>query len=148
MKTRTGTALLMAITILALAAALLAGSSATSRALMRKEISAERAASTAAALQVAVASIASQWTPGNDSLPPGTIALRDTTIGDIQVHLRLQALSKGRFLMVASATARSDSIIMAQRKITILLERPLQVDSAASSPSPRPIAHWALNDIY
>ena len=140
-------ALLIAIVLLSLCAALVVGATSAANALARSERSTEAAIRVAYAAERGIAETISGW-GAEGSLPVGATSEWLTSTDGIRLRIRVERLSERRFLVASSASAGNDSVRVATRNVTILLETPLQVDSLGQSIRPIPVARWALADIY
>ncbi len=144
-----------ALALLALAAALLAGSFAAATAAQRSEQSHEAALLADADVRAAIAEFVSHWGAADDSLAIG--AERSVTLGPrtrgggavpILTQLRLRRLSSTRFILAADCQAGPSDVILARRRMRVILNRVKAVDSLAPLSAPVPLGRWTLSDLY
>lgn len=154
-RRRDGSALLIALALLALGAALLAGSSASARSAARAESSREAVLLADAESRVALAEFMKGWGGGEDAILVGggsisTIGPRHRGFGGavVQTELRLQRLTSSRFVLAAECQVGPAAAVLARRRMYLLLERAVQVDSTVPILAPVPIRRWSLADIY
>jgi hypothetical protein len=152
---RRGGALLVALALLALGAALLAGTSAAARAAARAESSREAQVLAAAEVRVALAEFMTGWSGVHDALPVGfdmidTVGPRQRGFGGamVQTRMRLLRLPGARFVLAADCQVGPDDAPQARRRAYLLLERRLQIDSTAPILPPVAITRWGLADLY
>lgn len=152
---RRGSALLIAVSLLALAGALLAGAIASARAVARAEVSREASLAAEAESRLVIAAAVQGWTPANDSLPIG--AAHEHTIGPRHVgsagavastKVRIQRLTTLRYVIATDCAVGSDTIVLARRRMHLLLERALPADTTAAMAPPAPIARWSMSDLF
>lgn len=154
-RSRRGGALLIALALLALGGALLAGSSASARSAARAESSREAALLADAESRAAIAEFMSAWSGVEDALTVGagmvsTTGPRHRGFGAalVDTQLRLQRLTQSRFVLAAECHVGPSNAVLAQRRMYLLLDRALQIDSTAPILPPAPVARWSLADIY
>jgi hypothetical protein len=152
-RCRRGIALVSALAMLALAAALLAGSfvaaMATARAarVVRASVVAETVSRRALARGVA------GWRAADDSLAIGASSARAWTesaavaLDSANVRLRVQRVALARFVVSADVEVPASGAPLARRRLRVLLERPPSPDSTVVL-APRPIARWAVAELY
>jgi hypothetical protein len=152
---RRGGALLIALTLLALGAALLAGSSASAHSAARAESSREAGLLAEAESRAALAEFMAGWSGVQDAIAVGngavsSIGPRHRGFGGALVltQLRLQRLTSSRFVLAADCQVGPDDAVLARRRVYLLLERALQIDSTAPILPPAPLGRWSLADIY
>ena len=155
MRSRRGGALVLALGLLALGAALLAGSLAAGRAAQRAVQSYEAALLAGSEVRASIAEQMSRWSAAEDSLAIG--AERISVLGPrargsgavaMTTQVRLRRLSATRYVMVADCQAGADAAVLARRRVRVLLERPKAMDSSATALPPGPISRWTLADLY
>jgi hypothetical protein len=147
--------LLIALALLALGAALLAGSAEAGRSAARSVQSYEAALLAEAESRVAVAEFMAGWSPAADSLPVGagfgsTIGPRHPTGSAMTVvsRLRLQRVSSARFVLAVDCQVGPDNAVQARRRLQLLLERPSRSDSTAPILPPVPLKRWSFADLF
>ncbi|MDB4888883.1 MAG: hypothetical protein JWL61_738 [Gemmatimonadetes bacterium] len=152
---RKGGALLIALALLALGAALLAGTSSAARAAARAESSREAQVLAAAEVRVALAEFLTGWGGVHDALAVGsemadTVGPRRRGFGGalVQTRMRLLRLTSARFVLAADCQVGPDDAVQARRRAYLLLERALQIDSTAPILPPAPITRWGLAGLY
>ena len=155
MRRRRGGALLVALALLALGAALLAGSFAAGISAQRSVQSREAALLAATEVRASVAEFMSHWGAADDSLAVG--AERAVVLGprargsgavSMITRLRLRRLSSTRYVVVADCQAGPDDAVLARRRLRVILERVRTADAAAAGLAPAPIDRWTLADLY
>jgi hypothetical protein len=154
-RSRRGAALLIALALLALGAALLAGSSASAHSAARAEASREASLLAEAESRAAIAEFMAAWNGVQDAIAVGggaasSIGPRHRGFGATLVltQLRLQRLSSSRFVLAADCQVGPDDAVLARRRVYLLLERGLQIDSTTPILPPAPIGRWGLADTY
>jgi hypothetical protein len=154
-QSRKGGALLVALALLALGAALLAGTSSAARAAARAESSREAQVLAAAEVRVALSEFMTGWSSVHDALPVGsdlvdTVGPRQRGFGGsiVQTRMRLLRLTGLRFVLAADCQVGPDDAVQARRRAYLLLERALQIDSTAPILPPAPVTRWGLADLY
>lgn len=141
------------LAMLALAAALLAGSfvaaTATMRAarVVRAGVVAETVGRRALARGVA------GWRAADDSLGVGAASVRTyaesaaVALDSARVRLRVQRIALARYVVSADVEVPAAGPLLARRRMRVLLERPPSPDSTVVL-APRPIARWAVAELY
>lgn len=141
------------LAMLALAAALLAGSfvaaTATMRAarVVRAGVVAETVGRRALARGVA------GWRAADDSLAVGAASVRTyaesaaVALDSARVRLRVQRIALARYVVSADVEVPAAGPLLARRRMRVLLERPPSPDSTVVL-APRPIARWAVAELY
>ena len=146
---------MIALALLALGAALLAGSADAARSAARSVRSHEAALLADGESRAAVAEFMAGWNEAADSLPVG--AGLGATFGPrrrgsngafVVTRLRLHRLSQAKFVVGVDCQVGPDGAVMARRRLHLLLERPARADSAAPILPPAPIARWSMADLY
>ena len=155
MRSRHGGALLVALALLALGAALLAGSFASGRAAQRSVQSREAALLASTEVRAAIAEFVSQWSGGEDSLAVGTE--RSLVLGprprgsggvSLRTQLRVRRLSLRRYVVVADCQAGPDEAVLARRRVRAILDLERSRDSLATTHAPAPVRRWTMADLY
>lgn len=150
-----GSALLIAVSLLALAGALLAGSMASARATARAQVSREASLLAEAESRVVIAAAVQGWTSADDSLPIG--AGRSHNVGPRHVgsagalattNVRIQRLTDNRYVIATDCAVGADSVVLARRRMLLVLERAVPADTSAAVSHPAPIARWSLSDLF
>lgn len=154
-RRRDGSALLVALALLALGAALLAGSSALARSAARAETSHEAALLAVAESRVVLAEYMAGWGAGQDALVVGqglltTVGPRRRGFGATVVHTRLQLLrlTQSRFVLAADCQVGPDDAVLARRRVYLVVERALEAGNTLPILPPAPISRWSLTDTY
>ena len=155
MSLRRGGALVAALALLALAAALLAGSFAAATAAQRSAQTHEAVLLADAEVRAAIAEFVSQWSAVDDSLAVGaerSVALGPRARGSGAVpmltQLRLRRLSPTRFILAADCQAGPSDVTLARRRMRVILNRVKSMDSLAPVIAPVPRGRWTLSDLY
>ncbi|MEO8335298.1 MAG: hypothetical protein ABI664_10015 [bacterium] len=148
-------ALLIALALLTLSAALLVGTSSAGRTAARAESSREAHVLAGAEVRVALAEFLTGWGGVQDALPVGADAIdsagpRQRGFGGatVRTRLRLLRVSPQRYVLAADCQVGPDDAVQARRRVYLLLERGLQIDSTAPILPPAPITRWGLADLY
>lgn len=153
MRCRRGVALIVALALLTLAAALLAGTAAAGRAAQRSVQSHEAALLAGSEVRAAVAEFVAGWRWGDDSLAVG--AERAAVIGPrlrgsgalpVTIRVRLLRLSAFRYIVVADCQAGPDDAVLARRRVRVILERAAPLDNSAPAMPPTPAGRWTVTD--
>jgi hypothetical protein len=147
--------LLVALALLALGAALLAGTSSAATAAARAESSREAQVLAAAEVRVVLAEFLTDWSGVHDALSIGseivdTLGPRQRGFGGalVQTRVRLVRLTASRFVLAADCQVGPHDAVQARRRAYLLLERALQIGSTAPILTPAPVARWGLADLY
>jgi hypothetical protein len=152
---RRGVALVLALTLIILAGALVAGTSATARVAMRQAQARESNALAATRWRADVATFVTALDGAIDTLPVGA-GIRGIigpsavgSSGEIAVtRLRLVRLDAHHCLLSAFTQLGPDSVVRARRRAALLLVIAPATDSTASKVAPFPPAQWAQNLLY
>jgi hypothetical protein len=154
-RRRQGGVLLIALALVALGAALLAGSSAVARSAARAESSHEAAMLAVAESRVAIAEYMAAWGSRQDALAVGgevisSIGPRLRGFGAtiVQTQLRLHRLTQARFVLSADSQVGPDDAVLARRRVYLVVERALQAGSPQRIRPPAPISRWSLAETY
>jgi hypothetical protein len=152
---RRGGALVIALALLALGAALLAGSAEAGRSAARSAQSHEAALLADAESRLAVAEFVAQWSQAADNLPVGAGLV--ATIGPLRrgssgasalTRLRLHRISQAVFVVAVDCQIGPDNAVLARRRLQVILQRPSRSDTTAPMSPPTPIGRWSLTDLY
>ena len=150
-----GGALLVALALLALAAALLAGSAQAGRAMARSAQSFRASIAVEAEARAAVAEFVGAWASANDSLRIGGSAesalapKRLGTAGLVAVsRFRLLRVSASRYIVGVETSVGPPGQSSARRRLSLILERGPVSDTSVVKPPPIPIGHWSLSDLF
>ena len=143
------------MSLLALAGALLAGAMASARAAARAEVSREASLLADAESRVVIAAEVQGWTAADDSLAIG--AAREHTVGPRRVgsagavastKVRIQRLTAVRYVIATDCAVGADTLVLARRRMHLLLERAVPADTTGAMPPPSPIARWSMSDLF
>ncbi len=154
-RDRRGTVLIIALALLILGSALLAGSSSASRATGRAARTYEAVALGDAESRSMAANYLMGWSAAEDSLTVGgdlstsrvdTIASFGAT--PVVSTIRLKRLSALRFVLAVECRIGPPASVLAIRRMRIVLQRAAPADSTVPPPPPVPIRHWAASDLY
>ena len=152
---RSGSAIIAALALLALGAALLAGTFAALRSATRSNQSHAAALVAQSEARIAIAHAASPWSTAFDSLPIGVgvaMALPSRAGGiaglPVRTSLRVDRLTADTYSIAAESEVGPLGSVFARRRMRQLLRRPAITDSSAAPPPPAPIARWSVADIY
>ena len=150
-----GSALLVALALLALAAALLAGSAQAGRGLTRAAQSYRSSLTAEAEARVALAEFAASWSSAHDSLNIGGSA--ETTWGPrgvgsaglVAVHrFRVIRISAVRYILGVESSVGPPGQSAARRRLSLIIDwRPVS-DTLATRRILAPIPRWSLSDLY
>lgn len=150
-----GSALLVALALLALGAALLAGSAQSGRSASRSAQSQAASVTAEAEARTALAEFVADWRSSNDSIALGQS--REATIGPRKVgagglvastRLRLVRVSRSRYVVGLEVTVGPAGIVAARRRLWLIMERELPADTSSVSVTPLPIARWSVADLF
>ena len=152
-RARRGVALVTTLAMLALAGALLAGAFAASVATARAA-RVDRAAIVAQSVsRRALARVLASWSAADDSLAVGAVSLRATVesaavpLDSAAVRLALRRLDASRFVASVDVVVPGAGPPLARRRLRMLLERAASPGSTVVA-VPRPLARWAVGDLY
>lgn len=155
MASRRGGALLVAVAILALGAALLAGASASARAATRAEVTLEAILAAEAESRVALAERVMGWSAADDSLPIGrsvvrAYAPRRNGFGGFVARsvVRVHRVDTVLYMVAVRTRVGPDSAPWAQRRLGMLLARRALPDTATTAEIPSRIARWGMTDLF
>lgn len=145
----------MALALLALATALLAGSFSAATAAQRSAQSHEAVLLAGTEVRASIAEFVSHWGSGEDSLAIGAERFsvlgpraRESSAVPMVTQLRLRRLSLTRFIVVADCQAGPDDAVLARRRMRAILTRVKSADTLAPVVAPVPIGRWTLADLY
>jgi hypothetical protein len=150
---RPGSALVIALALTSLGAALLVGSAAAGRAATRSAQAHEAAAIADAEVRVTLAQYMARWSGADDSVSVGSerqsvLPLRWSGSLPVVGRARLVRLSTSRFILGVESQVGPVSSPIAIRRLSLLLERPLAVDSTMGASPPLPVRRWGVADLY
>jgi hypothetical protein len=138
-----------ALALLAFAAALLAGSFASARALARAQQSAVASIQAEALARRATAEVLASWPADNGSLPVHGFQERSVEMNPpfagALVRTRIQRISASLYAITADVRFGDGSSSIAHRRSRLILERPAQSDSGGVSGTAHPIARWTFS---
>jgi hypothetical protein len=169
-RRRPGFALVVALALLALSAALLAGAVAMAAAMARSARSERAALEVEAHSRHALASVLAEWGDEADSLAVGQSVERELlpgergggTSGPASGRLRMQRLAPGLYAVVVDVRIGA-APSLARQRLRLLVTRPeiaVSLDSAGAVPgdsgavkalvrrAPAPLARWSAADLY
>lgn len=150
-----GGALLVALALLALAAALLAGAAQAGRLAFRSAQSHDASITSDAESRAVLAELMIGWARSYDSLLVGRS--REITIGPRRVgagglvatsRVRLMRLSGTRFVVGVECTVGPEGAISARRRLSLIIERRSAADTSAGQVPPVPIGQWCIGDLF
>ena len=152
---RPGTALLIAVALLALGTALLVGASTSARSATRAQETLEALHSANAECGVVLADAVGRWRAADDSLAVGGSSLRAVAphrngFGDwlVRSTVRVTRLDSLRFVVAASSEVGPASWPRARRRASVVVARRAVVDSTVPIPSPVPVRHWSAAELF
>jgi hypothetical protein len=151
-RNRRGIALVSALAMLALAAALLAGSFVAATASMRATRAVRAGVVAETVGRRALARGIAGWRAADDSLGVGASSVRTyaesaaVALDSASVRLGVQRIALARFIVSADVEVPATGPL-ARRRMRVLLERPPSPDSTVVL-APRPIARWAIAELY
>jgi type II secretory pathway pseudopilin PulG len=154
LRSRDGMALVTTLAMLALAAALLAGAFAQASASSRAARSARAGLVASALARRALGRAIAQWSAVEDSLVIGGIVQRSlpesaaVLLDSADTRLRVQRLSATLYVIAADVSVPGSLAPLARRRIRVLVEYRAPFDSTLLFQLPRPLARWALGDLY
>jgi len=145
----------VALALLAIAAALLVGTSAAARSAARAESSREAQVLAGAEVRAVFAEFLTAWRGAYDTLSVGagvidTVGPRQRGFGGATVatRVRLVRLSGTRYVLSADCQVGPDDAVQARRRAYLLLERSAQIDSTTPILPPTPITRWGLANLF
>jgi hypothetical protein len=101
-----------------------------------------------------LATFLAAWGSSADALPVGGTLVATTSstasVGamPVGVNLRLQRLTQSRYALAVECQVGPGSLILARRRLRLLLERAIVTDTTLPLRPPGPVAVWALSDLY
>jgi hypothetical protein len=150
-----GGALLVALGLLALGAALLAGSAQSGRAAWRAAHSQVASVTADAEARAALGRIVRGWGGDYDSIAVGqsrevSVGARVVGAGGLVASTRLRVLrvSTTRYVVGIEVTVGPAGVVVARRRICVIMQREPPADTSSVSPAPRPIARWGVADLF
>ncbi len=155
MMLRRGGALVIALALLALGAALLAGSAEAGRASARSAESHEATLLADGEARLAAAAFVAAWSPAVDALTAGagiddTVAPRARGSAGVPVVTRvhLRRLSADRYVLVVECEVGGTGAVLARRRLQLLLQRPQAVDSTQPRAHPAMVGQWGVTPLF
>jgi type II secretory pathway pseudopilin PulG len=140
-------ALVTALALLALAAALLAGSFASATALAQAQRTARATMEAEALARRAAAEVLSSWPVGTDALPVHAYQDHEAevspSLGRTVVRTRIRRITTSLYAITADVRVGDGSSPIAHRRSRLIVERPMETDSARAFGPPHPIARWS-----
>jgi hypothetical protein len=139
--------------MLALAAALLAGSFVAATSTVRATRGVRAGVVAEAVSRRALARGVAGWRAADDSLAVGASSVRSyaesaaVALDSANVRLRVQRIATARFVVSVDVEVPATGALLARRRMRVLLERPPSPDSTVVL-APRPIARWAVAELY
>jgi hypothetical protein len=140
--------------LLALAAALLVGTASASSRIVRAGRSRAAMLIADAESRRALGNFVANWSGAADALPVGAAlgTNSSSTAGlgamPVRVRLRLQRLAQLRYALAVECLVGPDSMVLARRRMRVLLARPATVDSTLGTLPPVPVATWSFADLF
>ncbi|MEO7458422.1 MAG: hypothetical protein ABIY52_19335 [Gemmatimonadaceae bacterium] len=152
---RRGSALVIAVALLALASALLAGASASAHAANRAEETLEALHAADAECRVVLAESVVGWRAADDSLAPGAssvraVAARQNGFGGwpVRSSVRVLRLDSLRYVLAVSSEVGPASSPRARRRTSVILARRAMADTTLPILSPVPVRHWSAAELF
>ena len=146
---------MIALALLALGAALLAGSAEAARSAARSAQSYEASIVAEGESRRAVAEFVAGWGPAHDSLAVGAglavttgPLLRGTGAWPVLTRLRLIRLAQERYVIAVDCQVGPGNVGYARRRLQVTLGRPARQDSTAPPLPPVPVARWGVADLF
>ena len=151
-----GSALLVALALLALGAALLAGSAQAGRSASRSAQSHVAAITADAEARTALADFVGGWSGSSDSIEVGTgreasVAPHRVGLAGLMASARIRVLrvSSSHFVIGVEVTVGPAGVVAARRRMCLIIERQSPADSTATEPqAPQRIARWSAADLF
>lgn len=151
-RRRRGVALVTALALLTFAAALLAGSFASSASLVHAERSARAAAYAETMARRAAAEGLTAWVDDGDSLAVHASSDREPSVsssfGRTVARVRIHRISASLYTITVDVRVGAGAIPIAHRRARLVVERSPPSDSAGAPGPLRPIARWSFAGIY
>lgn len=146
---------MLALALLALGSALLAGASAAARRATRGQATLEAAIAAESEARVVMAEAVGAWSAAIDSLPLGGMVVqgigpRLRGFGGMEVRssVRIQKVGPSRFVVAVSTSAGPGSARRARRRLTLVVERRASADSTVPILPLAPIRRWSVADVF
>ncbi len=150
-----GGALLVALALLALAAALLAGSAQAGRLAIRSAQLHDASITSDAESRTVLAEFVSDWSSRYDSLAVGrstalTVGPRRIGAGGLVAtsRVRLLRLAGLRFVVCVESSVGPEGAVRARRRLSLIIERGPVSDTSAAALPPAPIRRWSTADLF
>jgi hypothetical protein len=151
-RRRRGVALVAALALLTFAAALLAGSFASSTSLVHAERSARAAVYAEILARRVAAEVLATWVDGGDSIAVHGHDDREpmvrSSFGRTVARTRIQRISASLYAITVDVRVGTGAVPVAHRRVRLVVERSPPSDSAGPPGAPRPIARWSFAGIY
>jgi hypothetical protein len=151
-RRRPGVALVSALALLALAAALLAGSVASAISFARAARSVHASAHAETLARRAAAEALAAWQDASDSLAVYVFRDRDSTMsqafGRTVMRTRVQRISARLYAVTVDVRVGEGAVPLAHRRSRLVVERSTTSDSAGARGAPRPITRWSFGGIH
>lgn len=145
----------MALALLALGGALLAGSAHAGRSAWRSMLSNASAVTSDGEGHTVLFEIVTGWSASNDSLSVGQS--RSMTVGPRRLgaaglialtRARVLRISPSRFIVALDVAVGPTGVAPARRRMCLIVERETATDTSAVATRPRPIAQWSTADLF
>lgn len=153
-RQRRGIAIVLALALLMLAAALLAGAAGSSRVAALSAMRRQAGTLADAQWRADAAAFLGQWGPAENALAVGSessVAGGPRPLGAngavATTRIRLLRIQPLRYLVGVEVRIGEDAALLAVRRGAILLQRPASADSSLLLP-PVPVARWAQANTY
>jgi hypothetical protein len=151
-RRRRGVALVSALALLTLAAALLAGSFASSTSLVRAERSARAAVYAETLARHAAAEVFAAWVDDGDPIAVHAYSDREgqvsASFGRTVVRARIHRISASLYTITVDVRVGAGAVPIAHRRARLVVERSPPSDSVGAPGALRPIAQWSFAGIY
>ncbi|MEP6990243.1 MAG: hypothetical protein ABJA80_04870 [bacterium] len=155
MMLRRGGALVIALALLALGAALLAGSAEAGRASARSAESHEARLLADGESRLAAAAFMDSWSAAADALTVGAgiddtfpPRARGSAGAPVVTRAHLRRLSAERYVLVVECEVGGTGGVLARRRLQLLLQRPQAADTAPPSVHPTMVSQWAVTSMF
>ncbi|MEP6618211.1 MAG: hypothetical protein ABJE47_02805 [bacterium] len=152
---RHGTALVIALALLILGSALLAGSSASAHAASRAVRSLEAVVVANAEARAEAARFIATWSGSAAALPVGgelvtTSAPKTGGIGALPIvsSTRLRRITATRYVLSVECLVGPVGAPLAARRVRVILGQVSPADTTALAGPPVPISRWAIGDLF
>jgi hypothetical protein len=140
------------LALLTFAAALLAGSFASSTSLVHAERSARAAVYAETLARRAAAEVLAAWVDDGDSIAVRAYSDREpwvrSSFGRTVARTRIQRISASLYTITVDVRVGAGAVPVAHRRARLVVERSPPPDSAGPPGAPRPITRWSFAGIY